>query len=1071
MAVGVAASDSYLESLNEAQQRAVMFDHKKALQIIAGPGTGKTKVLTARFAYLVLQKGIQAEDIVMTTFTRKAAEEMKERLLPVLVSHGISPHGLKIGTFHSICWKLLKEKGFLIGREKIERATTEKIKSVLEEIIVEMPDQIRDYATTKSYRNSVSLCRIKNNQWQVHPDMILKRISELKADAMTPEKYGQQAVFDEALLHFYQQYQAKLSKENLIDFDDVMLYSFELLSKHRVWKNIKHVLVDEFQDTNLLQINLIFQLARGSHHSCEGVTVVGDPDQGIYGFRSALSHNFQTMIELCPIQYDQIVLTENYRSAQSILDISETVIKQQKNGRDNREPLRAQFVTDSKPVFMSFPSNEIEAYTIAKEILYLKAIPELFQYKDFAILVRLKKSLRAFENALIAHKIPYVIQKGYTFWELKECKAIIRYMSMICNDDDWESLKRTINYPSRGVGDTTIGKIAAALEKVRAEEKTQTAFGFLQNIARGNVQLNLNSSSLIGIKEYVKTIEQLRKIFSVINSDASKETLADSFEKIYTLSGLKSQYAPNNESEMDLEGKESGKEIHRHRNIINVKNYFSTFKIPAAEDGKSRDVVPLIEFCREFVSFTDLYTFKEDNDSNDHNDSKEDHLSKDAVVLSTIHASKGLEWPVVFVPQCVEGLLPSYYKDVNEMQSVDEESDEEIQSLAVGNDGNESQDEGAENAITSSPSKKKTRTTFSEERRMFFVALTRAKYFLYITTVEKEATIFKSRFLKNEVIELCDETLTCFESIEQLFKLYYTMKVKIPNQDRISYEQLIQDYNNYGSNNRQLIFWKDKKYSHVDLPNTTENTVGIATKKNEVKSSLPYSALPRVNRKRQTKEQTEPLRRPADIIVNQNNTTDRFVADNPNSAGIVPSLSPTKTRLTREETRELDVLLSDNEFLPEAPIKSEVDYTAAEILHNKEETVVDNRPILTSARILASAIKQELSQSLPSVDLSSTESQASNIKEEDSVSHFKGKVPKNPREQSKNSKTSSASSSQNKAKKTPRTGSVKKKSKKSNTTKVKLEHKPTNDILFRLERAKQRKEEWDGEIIDLRSSQ
>ncbi|KAG0685697.1 hypothetical protein C6P41_003921 [Kluyveromyces marxianus] len=961
MAVGVAASDSYLENLNEAQQRAVMFDHKKALQIIAGPGTGKTKVLTARFAYLVLQKGIQAEDIVMTTFTRKAAEEMKERLLPVLVSHGISPHGLKIGTFHSICWKLLKEKGFLIGREKIERATTEKIKSVLEEIIVEMPDQIRDYATTKSYRNSVSLCRIKNNQWQVHPDMILKRISELKADAMTPEKYGQQAVFDEALLHFYQQYQAKLSKENLIDFDDVMLYSFELLSKHRVWKNIKHVLVDEFQDTNLLQINLIFQLARGSHHSCEGVTVVGDPDQGIYGFRSALSHNFQTMIELCPIQYDQIVLTENYRSAQAILDISETVIKQQKNGRDNREPLRAQFVTDRK--------------------------------------------------------------------------------------------------------------IAAALEKERAEEKTQTAFGFLQNIARGNVQLNLNSSSLIGIKEYVKTIEQLRKIFSVINSDASKETLADSFEKIYTLSGLKSQYAPNNESEMDLEGKESGKEIHRHRNIINVKNYFSTFKIPAAEDGKSRDVVPLIEFCREFVSFTDLYTFKEDNDSNDHNDSKEDHLSKDAVVLSTIHASKGLEWPVVFVPQCVEGLLPSYYKDVNEMQSVDEESDEEIQSLAVGNDGNESQDEGAENAITSSPSKKKTRTTFSEERRMFFVALTRAKYFLYITTVEKEATIFKSRFLKNEVIELCDETLTCFESIEQLFKLYYTMKVKIPNQDRISYEQLIQDYNNYGSNNRQLIFWKDKKYSHVDLPNTTENTVGIATKKNEVKSSLPYSALPRVNRKRQTKEQTEPLRRPADIIVNQNNTTDRFVADIPNNASIVPSLSPTKTRLTREETRELDVLLSDNEFLPEAPIKSEVDYTAAEILHNKEESVVDNRPILTSARILASAIKQELSQSLPNVDLSSTESQASNIKEEDSVSHFKGKVPKNPREQSTNSKTSSASSSQNKAKKTPRTGSVKKKSKKSNTTKVKLEHKPTNDILFRLERAKQRKEEWDGEIIDLRSSQ
>lgn len=1064
--MSLAASDVYLSNLNDAQRKAVIYDYTKALQIIAGPGTGKTKVLTARFAYLVLSQKINAEEIIMTTFTRKAAEEMKERLVPVLVSNGISPHGLKIGTFHSICWKLLKEKGFLIGKEKIERATTEKIKSILEELIVEMPDQIRDYACTKSYKNEVSLCRLKNNQWQVHPDMILKRISELKADAITPEKYEQQAIFDEALLHFYQQYQAKLSKEHLIDFDDVMLYSFELLSKHRVWKNIKHVLVDEFQDTNLLQIHLIFQFARGSHHSCEGVTVVGDPDQGIYGFRSALSHNFQTMIELCPIEYDQIVLKENYRSAQAILDISETVIKQQKSGRDNREPLRAQFVTDNKPVYMSFPSDDTEAYTITKEILYLKAIPGLFKYKDFAILVRLKRSLRTFENALIAHKIPYVIQKGYTFWELKECKAIIRYMSMICNDDDWESLKRTINYPNRGVGETTVGKIAAAFEKESTAEKNETAFSFLQKIARGSVKINISNSSMIGIKDYVNIIEQVRKFFSEIYSDAGKSTIADAFEKFYVLTGLRGQYKPEKKSgSIASDDQSTEKEAHRHLNVLNVKNYFSTFKIPLGDgDGEPR-IVDLIGFCHEFVSFTDLYTFNEDND----NDVKDDHETKDAVVLSTIHASKGLEWPVVFVPQCVEGLLPSYYKDSSDMPAPDEDSDE---NMAVGdayNEPTDSQDDNRDGKNPSSPTKKKSRTSFSEERRMFFVALTRAKYLLYITTVEKEATSFKSRFLKNEVIELCDDTLKCFESIEHLFKLYYTLKVQIPNQDRISYDQLIKDYYNYGFNSRQLLFWKDNKYSHVDLPNMTENTIGIVTKKNEIESEL-CSALPRVNKTNTTRKTVHV--RPGELIIKQERGTPPLF-NSPSKLSPTPNMSPTKMPpLTREETRELDVLLSDNEFLPEAPsqappIKSESDYTAAEILHNKDESIIDNRPILTSARILASAIKQELSQSIPNIDAPSTETPS--IKEENDTA-FKGNVPKKPSTKSNKKRERRQRKEQHHPRPQRSSGSVKK-TNKILSRKVKLEPKSTNDILLKLEKAKQRKEEWDGEIIDLRSSQ
>lgn len=1030
MRVGV--SESYLGSLNTAQIEAVKFQSSKALQIIAGPGTGKTKVLTARFAYLVLDQGLPAESVIMTTFTRKAAEEMKERLLPLLISNGISPHGLKIGTFHSICWKLLREKGYLIGKDKFDRATPERIKLILDEIILEMPDQIRDYACTKSYKNEVSLCRMKDNQWQVHPDMILKRIAELKADAITPEKYEQRTVHDEALLYFYQQYQAKLSHHNLIDFDDVMLYAHELLSRHKVWRKVKHVLVDEFQDTNLLQIHLIFQLARGSHHISEGLTVVGDPDQGIYGFRSALSHNFQTMIELCPIEYHQIVLKENYRSAQSILDVSETVIKQQKRGRDNRLPLHAQFALDNKPVFTSFPSAEIEAYTIAKELIYLKSIPDLFSYKDFAILLRLRRSIRLVENALIAHKIPYVIQKGHTFWELKECRAIIRYMSVVCNEDDWDAIKKTINYPSRGVGDSSISKLAIGLERACAENKNISAFEFITKISDKKIDIGINVNAITGIKDYVNTITTIRSLFSMTNSNAGKDVLDDAFEKLYVMSGLKSLYKSNPDLQ---ENATTGKELYRHKNIVNVKNYFGTFKIPAYDDEKLVSVVNLIEFAREFIGFTDLYTFK---DAKEDEEIRDEHNIRDAVVLSTIHASKGLEWPVVFVPQCVEGLLPSYYRDSGDFPVVDQESQEEQQGqeeCIPKNEhdlGSESQDELNENKQESSPSKKKSRISFSEERRMFFVSLTRAKYLLYISTVEQEGECYRSRFLKDEVIDLCDDSQACFNNVESLFKLHYGTKVQIPNQDRISYQQLVKDYHSYTLSNKQFLFWKGIKHSHTDLPATSENTNGILTStdhKNHISS-----ALPRVMSAVQMIEHIPS--KPAEVIIQTE--CYNLSLDSPTRNLISVNPSPKKMPpLTREQTKELEELLSENEFETENSVKREDNYTAAEILHNPNDRVVDNRPIITNAKVLASAIKRELDsdreESFSDLDLSS------------------GMNPTH-------------------AKPSARKGSKKVLSKRS-SKKVKKEMKQGNDILAKLSQAKLRREEWDGEIIDLRSSQ
>ena len=254
---------------------------------------------------------------------------------------------------HSICLKILYRFGHLVDLQKDWRIIDEKeIDTILDDMIEKVPDQIRDYAS--SITRKVNLCMPKKNgdEWSIHPKLIKKHISRLKSSAILPEEYILDSNHDAALAYFYQIYQSELSKKNTLDFDDLLMYTFRLLTRVRVLSNIKHVLVDEFQDTNGIQLDLMFLFAKGNHHLSRGMTIVGDPDQSIYAFRNALAHNFLEMGRKCPIEYSTIILVENYRSSQKILNTSEILITQQNRGRQNRAPLRAQFDLDFPPVYM-----------------------------------------------------------------------------------------------------------------------------------------------------------------------------------------------------------------------------------------------------------------------------------------------------------------------------------------------------------------------------------------------------------------------------------------------------------------------------------------------------------------------------------------------------------------------------------------------------------------------------------------------------------------------------------------------------------------------------------------------
>ncbi|KAG7663080.1 srs2 [[Candida] subhashii] len=681
----------FLSGLNENQLKAVTAPPHGRLQIIAGPGTGKTKVLTSRVAYLLIRENIPPEQIIVTTFTKKAANEMTERLEKMLVDTPINLNKLLIGTFHSICYRIIKRYGKKLGISSYRIADERDKDHFLKEVFKGLTDEeLAHIRTFDKWMVEVLQTKKGGNKYNFFDSgTIGRQISKFKSSGILPNEVPKTPSRNDCLVYLYEKYQAKLAENRALDFDDCLLYCYKLISQYPVLNYIEHILVDEFQDTNPIQLQLMYYFAQGHPTIPEtqnNVTIVGDPDQSIYGFREAQSINFKKMIEHyesrsqpCTI----ISLNENYRSTKDILDFSESVMRQQHDR--TTKSLNSQLTNSFKPVYAELKGSDKEARWIVYQIKHLLELPNSpIEYKDISILVRAAWQTRVIEEEFVKARLPYHMIRGKAFWERQEVIGIMDYLRVIGDEYDRVSVLRTLNYPKRGLGPKAMAQIEGFLETYHG-----TTHDALRELAAGkgkDVKLGPKLKKSIG--DYVELIQDAREICSTIDQLIESEKPEESlpivrqlFDLVYENSTLKKHL----ETEDGKEGK--------HGNVLEVKRMFEEFipikePLPAYIGSTESDLdTESRNYILQFIESVGLY----DTSDNTTTDQEESSSSRGRIALSTIHGSKGLEWPVVFVPGLSEGILPS--------------------SFARG-------EEEPKN----------------EERRCFYVATTRAKSLLYISS-------------------------------------------------------------------------------------------------------------------------------------------------------------------------------------------------------------------------------------------------------------------------------------------------------------------------------------------------
>ncbi|GAV56006.1 hypothetical protein ZYGR_0AZ01780 [Zygosaccharomyces rouxii] len=814
-----AVLEQIFSSLNLQQQVAAKYDPDMALQVIAGPGTGKTKVLTSRVAYLMLHHKIRPQDIIVTTFTNKAAKEMIDRLVLMLRDTSIRVGDLMIGTFHSVCLRILSRFGHRIGLMKDWRIIDEKeIEVIVNNMVEKMPDQTRDYAL--SLRRKVNLCLPKNgsDEWTVSPKLVKRQIERIKSYAILPEEYKGDDNHDAALAYFFETYQNELNRLNALDFDDLLMYTFRLLTREKCLPRIRHVLVDEFQDTNGIQMDLMFLFARGNHHLSRGMTVVGDPDQSIYAFRNALAYNFQEMFRRCPIECSRVVLVENYRSSQKILDTSEALIRQQTEGRTDRLPLHAQYDCIFSPVYLNFPASFLEAPSIVREMLYLKSLPNLFTYDDFAVLVRQRRQIKKIETALIEHRIPYKILKGHAFWELKETTSMINLLKCVYSENEKNAMIAALQYPAKGIGPATAERLKTAIES-----KDISPFDTLKRIREGRIKFDMIGKARSSLTDFINMIEACKKLRETSLDVALKEI----FDKLYEASGMKQEYLyfdgkKKADRKLDAEPNYLNS---RHRNVLVLKDYFlgtnsgnenggvATDSVDNNKVGDSNDksdpitnLNTVMEHFRNFFLSLTIYS-NDTEESEEINSIKKQKYSEGLVTVSTIHGAKGLEWPVVFIPGCEEGIIPSLFGD-GRSSNLEGDDDEDSE------DASDEEQKREKNATDNNATKKKIIVpddSLNEERRMFFVAQTRAKHLLYLSSVtDKDGRVptVPSRFLTKELLSTMVDKQRALESVTAIKALYGNVGKKCSTSNSaFSLQQVVDDYTEFVEYRRERFIW------------------------------------------------------------------------------------------------------------------------------------------------------------------------------------------------------------------------------------------------------------------------
>lgn len=667
----------YISQLNEAQQ-APVYQKDGPMIIIAGAGSGKTRVLTMRIAYL-MSLGVDSFNILALTFTNKAAREMKKRIADIVGTN--EAKNLWMGTFHSVFARILRSEADKLG----------------------YPSNFTIYDSQDSVRLISAIVKEMQLDKDIYkPKQLLSRISSYKNSLITVKAYLNNPELQEADAmskkprtgEVYANYVDRCFKAGAMDFDDLLLKTNELLNRFpdvlaKYQDRFRYIMVDEYQDTNHSQ----YLIVRALSDRFQNICVVGDDAQSIYAFRGANINNILNFQK----DYDNVKtyrLEQNYRSTKNIVEAANSIIDKNKTKLDKVVWTANDFGPKIK-VHRSITDGE-EGRFVAGEIFEQKMRNQLHN-GQFAILYRTNAQSRAMEDALRKRDIPYRIYGGLSFYQRKEIKDVLCYLRLIINPKDEEALVRVINYPARGIGDSTVEKLTVA-----ANHYKRSIFEVMEHIDK--IDLKLNSGTKQKLNDFVMMI----KSFQVINESQDAFYLA---EHVTKKTGLV--------QELKKDGTPEG--IARIENIEELLNGIKDFIEGQKEIDGARGA--LSEFLEDVALATDL-----DKDSGD----------DDRVALMTIHLAKGLEFPYVFVVGMEEDLFPS--------------------AMSLN-----------------------TRSELEEERRLFYVALTRAEHQAYLTYAQSRYRWGKlmdsepSRFIE----EIKDEYLEYINPMDNGYRYKPTIDLDI----------------------------------------------------------------------------------------------------------------------------------------------------------------------------------------------------------------------------------------------------------------------------------------------------
>ena len=619
----------YLQGLNERQREAVLHIDGP-IMIMAGAGSGKTKVLTTRIAHL-MASGVDSFNILALTFTNKAAKEMKERVEKILGNN--EARNLYIGTFHSVFARILRTEGPRLGYpSNFTIYDTDDAKSVVKTVINELNLDDKHYK----------------------PGTVYNRISSAKNALVGPAEYATDYYLQQedmrsnrpAIAQIYDAYVKRCFKNGAMDFDDLLLKFYELLknfpdSLSKYQHKFKYVLIDEYQDTNPAQYEMMKLL--GAMH--ENVCVVGDDAQSIYSFRGATIQNILQFQK----DYDEVKLVkleQNYRSTQSILHVANEVIS---NNKGQIEKILFTENAEGEKIKLVRTMTDNDEGKFVADTIQEQKLRNHYNNKDFAILYRTNAQSRAFEESLRRMGIAYTIYGGLSFYQRKEIKDVVAYLRLLVNPKDEEALKRIINFPTRGIGKTTVDKAI-----LLANENNISMWDVLENAAK----FGFRAGTLQVIEEFVTMIKSFTSMLKTKNA----------YEVAFHV-GKQTNIIKELFNDKSTEG------VQRYEHIQELLNSIKEWtESPDNEEGELVD--------KSLGSYLQQITLLTDTDNKDPN--------ADTVKLMTIHAAKGLEFSCVFAAGLEELLFP--------------------------------------NAMSIN-----TREELEEERRLFYVVITRAKTRLWIT--------------------------------------------------------------------------------------------------------------------------------------------------------------------------------------------------------------------------------------------------------------------------------------------------------------------------------------------------